>query len=130
MMKLIQNQGHMHIGSKGKILHARVFVQLFIYDIDNEVPNRMQAFGSFQNHSDINELVVQQLIKMFNETNVIIKAFRITRERFKESDYVSIRLKLIGERIDKQYYDPTFSEVVALIMGNVQELIHHRDIVV
>lgn len=48
---------------------------------------------------------------MFDQTNVIVRAFRMARDRFKESDYITLRLRLIADRANKQYSDATCSEV-------------------
>lgn len=106
------------------------FAQLYIYDTENEVHNRMQSFGCLQNDSNADEDVVRELTVMFDKTNVIVKAFRMAREQFKELDYLPMRLRLIDERLDKQYSNPTCPEVAALIVGDFQESINNRDIVV
>lgn len=106
------------------------FSQLYIYDTENEVSNRMQFFNSSRRQAGIDIDIIRALIEMFAETNVIVKAFRMARDRFRDSDQQPVKLKLLGDRFNPQYSDVTCSEIAGLIVGDVDELINSRDIVV
>lgn len=106
------------------------FSQLFIYVTENEVSNRMNYFLSPKKHFEIDKDVVHDLIKMFDGTNIIIKAFRIEKVRFAYSNFVQVRLRLLGERYDKKYSEVSCSEIVRLIMWDVDELVNQHDIIV
>lgn len=67
------------------------FAQLYIYDTEHEVPNRMKPFNSLKNKSGINENVVDELVKMFDKTNVIVQAFRIARDKCAQSGFLQVR---------------------------------------
>lgn len=67
---------------------------------------------------------------MFDETNVIVKAFRMAKDKFVQTDFLLIRLKLLGDRFDKRYFEPAVSEIVGFIVGDVDELINRRDVIV
>ena len=44
------------------------------------------------------ELILEKLIKMLDETNVLVKLFRTIRDRYKETEIPSVKLRLIGRR--------------------------------
>lgn len=73
------------------------FAQLYIYDTEHEVQNRMQPFSSSRKESVIDSDIVSGLVNMFDEFNVILKAFRMARDRFTEADFLPVRLRLIGD---------------------------------
>lgn len=73
------------------------FAQLYIYDTHNEVCNRMKPFMHSCKETVVDEKVVRALINMFYESNVIEHAFRMAKNRFKESGFVSMKLRLIAE---------------------------------
>ncbi|XVF80283.1 hypothetical protein PTKIN_Ptkin15bG0058200 [Pterospermum kingtungense] len=106
------------------------FSQLYIYDTANELANRMRPFSTSPGATKPDEDVVKQLMKMFDETNIIVRAFRIARDRFGDTDYVPVRLRLIGHRSERQYSDAMSDEVAGLIVGDVDNLINNRDIIV
>ncbi|XVF63926.1 hypothetical protein PTKIN_Ptkin09bG0125600 [Pterospermum kingtungense] len=80
--------------------------------------------------STVDQDIVKVLIDMFDRTNSIVKAFRMVRDRFRENDYIPLRLRLIACRGEKYYSKAASSEVVGLIVGDVDNLIDHRDIIV
>jgi hypothetical protein len=69
------------------------FAQLYFYDTDNEVPNRINVL----NHSDnnIDPYIVDALIQILDESNLLVKIFRMCRDRFKEGNIHNLRLHLI-----------------------------------
>ncbi|XVF50692.1 hypothetical protein PTKIN_Ptkin04bG0122800 [Pterospermum kingtungense] len=105
------------------------FAQLYIYDTENEVSNRMKPFHGCDKESAVDQDIVRALIDMFDQTNAIVKAFRMARGRFRENDFIPLRLRLIAGREDKQYSEIASSEVADLIVGDVDNLIDHRDII-
>ncbi|XVF80343.1 hypothetical protein PTKIN_Ptkin15bG0062400 [Pterospermum kingtungense] len=90
----------------------------------------MRPFSTSPGVTKPNEDVVKQLVEMFDETNIIVWAFRMARDRFGYSDYVPVRLRLIGHRSQRQYSDAMSDEVAGLIVGDVDHLINNRDIIV
>ncbi|CAH9119976.1 unnamed protein product, partial [Cuscuta epithymum] len=69
---------------------------------------------------------------MLNECNVLVKSFRMARERINQDDTSNVRLKLIGRRSgDARTYNlPSVSEVAALVVGDFDESLGERDILV
>lgn len=70
------------------------FAQLYIYDTENEVSNRIKAIskkGTSGNNLD--PKIIEGLMKMFDEHNKLTEVFRMARDRFQDSDLVPIHLK-------------------------------------
>ncbi|XVF71905.1 hypothetical protein PTKIN_Ptkin12aG0077500 [Pterospermum kingtungense] len=123
-------QNHHKIGSLLPIDGASPkFAQLYIYDTANELSNRMSMFASASRPKP-QEDIVNQLIQMFNQTNVIVKAFRMAHDRFQESNFIHVRLRLVGDRSENQYSNVMANEVAGLIVGDFDDLASHRDIIV
>ncbi len=74
------------------------FAQLYIYDTENEIDNRMRAIQGNGDLQNIDRNIITELIQLFNSQNEIVKAFRMARDRFREIDYLPITLRLIGVR--------------------------------
>ncbi|KAL3010663.1 hypothetical protein AAZX31_07G156100 [Glycine max] len=104
------------------------FAQLYIFDTENEVQNRINAISP---HNQIQRHIVSQLSEMLDEYNVHAKTFRMTRDRLQDGQVDNIKLKLIANR-EKDgctYNVPTVPKVVALIVGDFDEN-SKRDIII
>ncbi|KAD4888681.1 hypothetical protein E3N88_20754 [Mikania micrantha] len=55
------------------------FTQMYVYDTENEVANRMQFFGAHERVS-ISDEVVQSLIELLNQSNELVKLLRTARD--------------------------------------------------
>nr|CAD1844329.1 unnamed protein product [Ananas comosus var. bracteatus] len=110
--------------------HRPKFAQLYIYDTENEIDNRMRAFNTHDELQDIDRNIVRQLMEVFDSRNEVVKAFRMARDRFREADYLPIRLRLIGTRPESgsQYNPPMSSEIAGLIIGDLGTADRQRDI--
>lgn len=95
------------------------FAQIYIYDIEKEVSNRVQLFNSSRKQSEIDNDIVNELIKILYENNLIVKAFRIARDRFRQSDVSQAKLRLIGDRFNWQNSKVGYSKIARLIVGDV-----------
>ena len=58
------------------------FAQLYIYDTYNEVQNRLKAFDCDGKNVKLDSKIVEGLIKMFDESNELVKLFRMARDKF------------------------------------------------
>ena len=69
---------------------------------------------------------------MVDESNKLVKLFRMVKDRFKNSEIPSMKLRLIGRRYtDSNQYDlPTSNNIGALIVGDIGECELGRDIVI
>ncbi|XP_074377954.1 uncharacterized protein LOC141719463 isoform X2 [Apium graveolens] len=70
------------------------YCQLYIYDTENELSNRMNVIGQAGDHLDEN--IVQSLMRMFHEHNKVVHQFFIARERFKNDTIEEYNLVLIS----------------------------------
>ncbi|XP_058783937.1 uncharacterized protein LOC131658686 [Vicia villosa] len=104
------------------------YAQLYIYDTDHEIANRMRCF---KDNTSIETSIVAKLKSMLDEVNVLAKAFRMARDMFKANPYVELRLKLISDRHDdgRVYNMLTVAEVATLIVGDI-DTGEKRDIIV
>ncbi|XP_058742520.1 uncharacterized protein LOC131615017 [Vicia villosa] len=108
------------------------YAQLYIFDTDNEIDNRIKCFKDSKN---VDRSIVTKLKLMLDEYNPHAKAFRMARDMIKQTGFQDIKLKLISERSSdgRVYNHPTVSEVAALIVGDVDTaskrdiIVQHRD---
>ncbi|KAM3739279.1 hypothetical protein ACB098_08G012800 [Castanea mollissima] len=108
------------------------FAQLYFYDTENEVENRMNIFSNDEIDSVLDPSIVDALVQMLDETNALVKIFRMSRDRFFDTNVHHLRLRLIGSRTTdgREYNLPTCSEVAAIIVGDIGAENAHRDIIV
>nr|KAJ0194029.1 hypothetical protein LSAT_V11C800414390 [Lactuca sativa] len=118
-------------GSKPK------FSQLYIYDTENEVSNRQQAFstqkeGCTSTSHSVDIEIIRFLKDMLDSTNELVKCYRMVRDCFDENPHIDVKLRLIGRRQQdgRTYNLPSASEVAALIVGDIGDAIDNRDIIV
>lgn len=76
--------------------------------------------------------IVSDLKAMLDENNVFVKTFRMAREKIVDAGQSDVKIKLIGRRgRDARTYNlPTVSEVAALIVGDFDESLGDRDLIV
>ncbi|XP_050915006.1 uncharacterized protein LOC127129951 [Lathyrus oleraceus] len=69
------------------------FAQLYVYDTENEIENRMHGFRS-KSGVDVN--IVRKLSEMLYEHNVHAQSFRMARDRLCEEGVSDLKLHLIS----------------------------------
>ncbi|XP_022031476.1 uncharacterized protein LOC110932451 [Helianthus annuus] len=113
------------------------FSQLYIYDTDNEVSNRKRLFSDSTNKSDghlkhIDIHLIKFIKDFLDRNNELVKSYRMERNHFNDNPNENFKLRLIYKRdLDGRTYNlPSTSEVAALIVGDLERIIDHRDIVV
>lgn len=69
---------------------------------------------------------------MLDEYNVLVQSFRMAKEKINAEGRSDVRLKLIGRRCGdaRRYNLPSTSEVAALVVGDFDESLGDRDILV
>ena len=127
----IQGQTHHRIGSliprQGR---PPEYIQLYIFDMGNEVRNRLKAMGQTSTEGNLDEATLARLIEMIDGNNCLAKLFRRARDHYEGSGQeFSIRL-LPDKGKGKEYDLPSTSEVAGLIVGDMSSTIGERDIVV
>ncbi|KAL3810377.1 hypothetical protein ACJIZ3_000027 [Penstemon smallii] len=99
------------------------YIQMFIYDTENEIENRLRESGG------LNRELVEKIKRILDAYNPFVKNFRHLSQR---SDLLDCKL-LIKERptTERQYTLPTASQVAAIISGG-EDLAEatNRDIIV
>ncbi|KAL6598841.1 hypothetical protein ACP70R_046101 [Stipagrostis hirtigluma subsp. patula] len=132
----INGQVHHRIGSllpdEGE---PPVYAQLYIFDTENEVQNRISIFDRERDCDDdngVDKTIVEGLVRMFDETNELVKSFRAARDLLVQSSCQPLRLRLLHDRSKNapQYNAPTGSEIAALIVGDFSEEKKSRDIII
>jgi hypothetical protein len=127
----LNGQNHHRIGTllPGDGLTPR-FAQLYFYDTENEVPNRMNTLN--RSDSNLDRFIVDSLVQMLDESNVLVKIFRMARDRFRGGNIHHLRLRLIGSRSTdgRDHNLPTCSEIAAIIVGDIGVENAHRDVIV
>ncbi|CAL9026294.1 unnamed protein product [Prunus brigantina] len=108
------------------------FAQLYIYDTHNETMNCLNAVNCEQKNEKLDEDIVQGLIRMFDESNELVKLFRTVRDKFEGGFLTPLKLRLLGRQTDdgKQYEQPTCDEIGGLVVGDIGLFDSNRDIVV
>ncbi|XP_073120000.1 uncharacterized protein [Henckelia pumila] len=113
-------------GSKPK------FAQLYIYDTENEISNRISVARQRNETDEIHSEIICDLKSMLDDNNVLVKSFRMAKEKMMQERRLDVRLRLIGRRGGdaRRYKLPSTSEVAALIVGDFDESLGDRDILV
>ncbi|KAK1580879.1 hypothetical protein Q3G72_000934 [Acer saccharum] len=106
--------------------------QLYIYDTDNEVKNRVDVLNRSNKNDKLDDEMVSDLIQMLDQTNELVKIFRIARDKVKSDSIDCFRLRLFGKRNmqDRQYDLPTSSHIGGLIVGDIGDFKSERDIII
>mgnify|MGYP003702294039 CR=1 FL=1 len=128
----LNGQNYHHIGTLlPKSSNKPRFQQLYIYDTENEIKNRIEASRSGTRNASLDEKTIAGLLTMLDENNTLAQTFRMARERFKEDDYHNYTLRLLDNRDQdgRQNNMPSTSEVAMLIVKDPTEKSYGRDIV-
>ena len=129
----INGQTHHRIGSLLPI-HGQnpKYAQLYIYETNNEVKNRIDAVIHEDDRNYVDPDIVTELMEMLDQWNQLVKYFRMVRDRFDESNIHNVRIHLIWSRNfgERQYDLPVTSEIAALIVGDFNIESSDRDIIV
>ena len=69
---------------------------------------------------------------MFDDFNVIVKSFIMVRDRFKETNFIQVKLKLLGKRTQDtlEYTNISSSEVTGLNVGVFRAYDKNHDLIV
>ncbi|KAL7085427.1 hypothetical protein ACP275_14G281600 [Erythranthe tilingii] len=99
------------------------FAQLYIYDTENEVSNRMHVLSNS---------IVNDLKDMLDQYNPYAQSYRMVRDKIESSAFHEVKLRLLGKRGHdaRRYNLPSASEVAALIVGDFDSADAERDIIV
>lgn len=75
------------------------FCQLYIYDTENEISNRMKWIN-VRDGQNVHAEIVEGLMKMLDETNELVKEFRTHRDRFEQGQVIELEITLKVSRAE------------------------------
>ncbi|KAI9091045.1 hypothetical protein K1719_028315 [Acacia pycnantha] len=111
-----------------------VYAQLYIYDTDNEVSNRISSVSRHVNAENLDPTIVAMLKECLDKHNSIVKNYRKAGDIIKDNVVSDISIRLIrisnSSMLSRQYNMPTTYELAALIVGNFDKSYTKRDIIV
>ncbi|GJT79832.1 ATP-dependent DNA helicase PIF1 [Tanacetum coccineum] len=107
------------------------YAQLYFFNTQNEIRNRMSAFMSKETPETVDKNIVANLTQMLDQTSVMAKLFRMAKEWCRSHGDANFGLRLLSERtVTRQYNTHTIYEVSTLIINNFGDGLPTRDIVV
>ncbi|XP_028058329.1 uncharacterized protein LOC114262174 [Camellia sinensis] len=106
------------------------FAQLYIYDTEHEIRNRMDAMNRCGGTSRIDTSTLEGLQSMLNVINPYVSIFRTARDMIRENGAQELHIRILSSRDGRQYTRPTITEIAALIVGDGSESTTNRDIIV
>ncbi|KAI9124277.1 hypothetical protein K1719_005577 [Acacia pycnantha] len=109
-----------------------VYSQLYIFDTENEVCNRISAICKFQQQSTIDAIIVDQIKQQLDEVNPFVQQYRVVSTLLNHPSPPTLKMCLISTRQNdgRTYNMPNASEVAALIVGDIDMTFNVRDIIV
>ena len=107
------------------------FCQLYIYDTEHEVQNRMK-WVKVDDGEPVDSEIVEGLIRMLDESNQLVRMFRQARDLFKEQPIRNLRIKMKVCRSEsgrENHIGPS-NEVDAVLVGDINTTVGERDIII
>lgn len=107
------------------------FCQLYVYDTENEITNRMRVINA-QDSGKIDPEILDGLIKMLEENNVLVQKFRQARDRFQEDKITDLKIHIKASRAQNGHENHIMpsDEVAAVIVGDESFTCGERDILI
>ncbi|PKK66031.1 hypothetical protein RhiirC2_807898, partial [Rhizophagus irregularis] len=95
------------------------FAQLYIYDTENEIRNRLNIMMH-----DIDSTILQNLQNMLDPINPYIQTFQQTRDIFQTSETSNVSMVIYSDRTQDlhRYNTPTSSDIAALMIGDGHDI--------
>ncbi|XP_028768731.1 uncharacterized protein LOC114726322 [Neltuma alba] len=109
-----------------------VYSQLYIYDTDNEISNRISAVSKHVKESTIDPAIVDQIKKVLDDVNPFVKQYRLASSMINSKQHTKLKLRLISNRLQdgRNYNLPCAFEVTALIVGDIDMNFSRRDVII
>ncbi|KAK1357534.1 hypothetical protein POM88_050790 [Heracleum sosnowskyi] len=107
------------------------FCQLYIYDTENEVRNRMKWIN-VRDGQTVHAEIVEGLMKMLDEKNELVKEFRTQRDRFKDREVTDLEITLKVSRAadGRENHVGPSDEIAGIMVGDLDDNCGFRDIVI
>nr|GEV62224.1 DNA helicase [Tanacetum cinerariifolium] len=104
------------------------FLQLYVYDTQNEVNNRMSYFGG--DVSDLRRDIVKDLIELLDNHNALVQLFRTAREKLLNEEVPSFKVRLYSVVGAREYELPTRDTLGAVVYESGPDTDMDYDIVI
>ncbi|GKD77297.1 hypothetical protein Tco_1339918 [Tanacetum coccineum] len=104
------------------------FLQLYIYDTENEVNNRMPHFGG--DNSELRRDIVEGLNELLDNHNALVQLFRTTREKLLDLEVPPFKVRLYSVVGACEYELPIEDTLGAIVYepGPDTDMEYHYDI--
>ncbi|KAI9072566.1 hypothetical protein K1719_045453 [Acacia pycnantha] len=122
-----------HIGSLLPENGAKpVYSQLYIYDTENEVQNRISAVSKHLKESNIDPIIFERIKDMLDQFNPFVKQYCMESSMISRPHPHGLKLRLISNRQHdgRTHNLPSASKVAALIIGDININFQRRDVIV
>lgn len=105
------------------------FLQLYIFDTDNEVANRLANFD--KNVTNVlRPEIVQGLVELLDRHNALVQLFRTARDKLLDADVPDFEIRLFSMVGSSQHELPTADEIGAIVFENGSESATDFDVVI
>ncbi|XP_071725671.1 uncharacterized protein [Rutidosis leptorrhynchoides] len=105
------------------------FLQLYIYDTEHEVENRMAHFGGLDSGS-LCQVVVSRLISLLDTHNELVKLFRTARDKCTGVEVPTFKVHLFSLTGSRQHALPTYNAVGTIVFDSGPEAISDYDVII
>lgn len=105
------------------------FLQMYIYDTENEIENRLRHFRK-DKREDLNPEIVQQLICLLNEHNDLVRLFRTARDICLNEEAPEFYIRLYNNGNQQCYNSPTAGTLGAIVYDDGPKTKNDFDIII
>ncbi|KAM0067527.1 hypothetical protein Hdeb2414_s0002g00062321 [Helianthus debilis subsp. tardiflorus] len=135
VLTLLKSQAKFHIGSDLCALHLmrnHVFLQMYIYDTENEISNRLRFFNNSDQHN-LSDAIVGMLSQMLNTYNGYARLFENASDICRTTEGSCYSIRLYSNVPDRRYGAPFADALGGIVCGddfnasNYDIIIHSKD---
>nr|GEX42819.1 helitron helicase-like domain-containing protein [Tanacetum cinerariifolium] len=105
------------------------FLQLYIYDTENEVSNRMRHFGG-EGSGGLDQNIVRSLIGFLDEHNELVRVFRTARDKCAGQFVPDFKIRLYSVAGSRQYDLPTSQTLGGIVFQSSQDTETDYDVII
>ncbi|GJW40061.1 DNA helicase [Tanacetum coccineum] len=105
------------------------FLQLYIYDTQNEVANRIHHFTE-DNSSQLDPEIVSSLIRVLDEHNELVQLFRTARDRIEVGAIPDFRIRIFNVVRVREYDLPTSGTLGVIVFESGPNTITDYDVII
>ncbi|PWA72010.1 DNA helicase [Artemisia annua] len=124
----VSGQMYHRIGSLCPTVGDPKFLQLYIYDTQNEVRHRLNHFPDF-NGTELDPEIVQGLIHFLDAHNELVQLFRTARDKCAEHDVPEFKVRLYSGERPRGYELPASQTLGAIVFDSGPESESNYDVI-